>query len=76
MTALLQTLPAQHPEAHEVALQTHAPEAHAWPAAHAAPEPHLQLPPLHVSEVVGSHFMHALPEAPHAAVLGVVHVDP
>jgi hypothetical protein len=76
VTELLQTLPAQHPVGQEAALQTHAPPTHACPAPQAAPVPHLHAPPLQVSEVVGSHFTHALPAAPQAAVLGVVQVEP
>jgi hypothetical protein len=76
VTELLHTLPAQHPVAHEAALHTHAPPTHCWPAAHGAPLPHLHVPPLHVSASMGSHFTHALPAAPHASLLGAVHVEP
>jgi hypothetical protein len=36
----------------------------------------LHAPPLQESVVSGSHFMHALPEAPQAEVLGVVQTEP
>jgi hypothetical protein len=63
--AVLQALLAQHPEAQEVASQTHAPPTQCWPAAHAAPLPHAQLPPLlHESARTASHATQAVPVAP------------
>ena len=60
----LQAAPAQQPEGHEVASQTHRPPTQRWPPAQAAPGPHLQPPPAQVSLRVRSHEAHAPPTVP------------
>jgi hypothetical protein len=49
---------------------------HFCPAWQGAPAPHLQVPPLHVSESFGSHATQAAPLPPHAPSEGVVQVFP
>ena len=60
-----QTPAAQQPAGQDRASQTQLPLAQRWPATHAAPEPHAQLPPgVQVSASAGSQEIHAAPGAP------------
>ena len=63
--AAVQVLPAQQPFAHELALHTHWPPMHAWPAPQALPAPHLQAPMVQLSVLVESHSAQAIPPRPH-----------
>jgi hypothetical protein len=69
-------LPEQQPLGHDVASHTHTPPLQRWPTAHIAPAPHAHAPALQRSARTVSHATHAPPAVPHAAVLGVLHVDP
>jgi hypothetical protein len=71
-----QTLPLQHPPAHELALQTHAPLTHACPIAHCAEDPHLHAPLVHESVRDPSHTEQAAPSVPHCDTDGVMQVAP
>ena len=62
-----------------MASQTQLPLEHLWPDGQAvlAPvDPHLQVPPLHVSEVFESHARQDEPAVPHEAKADVVQVWP
>jgi hypothetical protein len=59
-----QVLPPQQPNGHEVALQTHAPATHCWPAVQAAPEPHWQAPAALQASARMPQSTHAAPETP------------
>jgi hypothetical protein len=61
---------------HETESQTQAPPTQRRPAAHSPEVPQRHVPATHASERAGSQAMHAPPELPHAAWLGVVHVLP
>jgi hypothetical protein len=62
----LQVVPAQQPLRHESASQMQMPAAQRWPALHAAPAPHAQVPDeVQLSATPGSQVMHAAPAAPH-----------
>jgi hypothetical protein len=76
LEGVVHVLPLQQPFGHELALHTHAPPTHRWPAAHAALDPHAHAPFLHESAVLGSQATHAAPPVPHAPLEGVVHVLP
>ncbi len=68
-----QVVPLQHPPGQLLALHTQAPPTQACPAAHAAPEPQVQLPcALHPS-AVGPQAVQVAPLAPHCEALGVMH---
>jgi hypothetical protein len=73
-----QTLPAQHPVAHEVASQTHLPPRQRWPVPQAGPAPQAQVPAaVQASATVESHDWQTLPLAPHRPKVGVARqVDP
>jgi hypothetical protein len=74
---VVQTLPLQHPFAHDVALHSHLPPTHCCPAAHAGPVPQAHMPFEHESASCMLHAMHAAPPVPHAATVGgLVHVLP
>lgn len=71
------TSPAQHPVAHEVESQTHAPATQRCPAAHEGALPHWQLPPAaQVSASSGSHATHAEPPEPQPAGVAVTQLAP
>ncbi len=73
----VQTLPAQQPLAHEEALHTHVPPLQIWPAAHAAPLPHAQLPvALHEAAIIVSQARQVEPPEPQAPTEGVVQAAP
>jgi hypothetical protein len=74
VAGVLQTLPLQQPEGQLAALHTQVPPTQAEPAAHAAPPPQEQLPPLQVS--LAPHAMQDEPLSPQAAVVLVVQVSP
>jgi hypothetical protein len=76
LTPTRQVAPLQQPLVHEVESHTHAPPTHFCPAWHGAPAPHLQVPPLHVSESFGSHATQAAPLPPQAPSDGDVQVFP
>lgn len=59
-----QVVPAQHPDGHDAALQTHAPPWQTWPAAHAPPPPHRHAPPVQLS-AVRPQSAQAPPIVPH-----------
>jgi hypothetical protein len=73
-----QVVPEQQPVGQEVALHTHAPAEHTWPAPQGKPDPQVQMPVVeHVSVFVGSHAVQATPITPHVANDdGVLHVGP
>jgi len=67
---------SQHPEGHELELQTHLPPEQTCPDAHALPPPHVHAPP-------GEHPSAALPQstqdeplAPHEVTVGTAQLDP
>ena len=69
--------PSQHPDGHDVALQTHWPAEQRWPTAHAAPEPQEQVPPAEQpSARVASQPTHAAPPLPHVPSDGALQVAP
>lgn len=69
--------PSQHPVGHEVALQTHSPDEHAWPAAHGACAPHAHAPVAEqLSAAVLSQVTHVPPEAPQLESERAAHVVP
>jgi hypothetical protein len=72
----LQTEPEQHPFAHEVASQTHAPLTHRCPLAHAAPPPQEQPPAVQPSATVVLQVVHPLPLAPQEVTPAVSQVVP
>ena len=76
MTPAKQVVPKQHPFAHEVALHSHDPLTHCWPAAHSGPLPQLHAPLAQPSDSVGSHDVQALPPVPQVVCDGVSHVLP
>jgi hypothetical protein len=76
LTPAKHVLPKQQPFAQEVALHTHAPATHCWPAAHCGPLPQLHVPLEQPSESVGSHETHAFPLFPQVVTDGVSHVLP
>ncbi len=59
-----QTLPAQHPLAHDSESHTQAPATQCRPGAHAAPLPHVQPPLLQASAVSRLHAAQAPPPVP------------
>jgi hypothetical protein len=72
----LQMPPAQHPDGHDVALQTQEPPTQTWPAAHAPLVPQVHVPAeLQVSPVV-PQSMHDAPLVPQVAVPLVRHTSP
>lgn len=75
-TPAKQVVPKQQPFAHDVALHTHVPPTHCWPAAHCGPVPQLHAPLAQPSASIGSHEMHALPLVPQVVSEGVSHVLP
>jgi len=64
---------AQQPVGQLCALHTQRPPEHAWPGAHAGPEPHWHAPPLHESARVASQMAQPPPLVPHIAADGVTH---
>jgi hypothetical protein len=71
-----QTLPLQQPVGHELALHTHMPPAHAWPAAQAGPEPQEHVPSVQPSASARLHATQLAPVMPQAPLVGIVHVAP
>jgi hypothetical protein len=69
-------VPLQQPAGQLVALHTHAPPTHRWPAAHMALAPQRHAPPLQVSARVVSHVVQAAPPEPHWVTEGVAQVLP
>lgn len=70
-------VPAQHPAAHEVASQTHAPRRQRCPTAQAPPPPQLHSPlGVHRSASVTSHAVQIRPAAAQVAVVSGRHVSP
>jgi hypothetical protein len=63
-----QVFPLQHPEGHELALQTQVPPEQVCPAAHAVPAPQRHVPLVQVF-VPPEHGAQAAPPVPHAAAL-------
>jgi hypothetical protein len=60
-------VPLQQPLGQEFASHTHALFAHSWPTPQDGPVPHWHRPEAeHVSAVVMSHSVHAVPPVPHA----------
>ena len=72
-----QLTPSQHPVGHEVALHTHFPATHRWPALHrgAAPQTHAPVGE-QPSARVASQPTHTAPPLPHVASAGGLHVAP
>src|SRR5438552_1801470 len=68
--------PLQHPEEHDLAVQTHLPLSHACPTPHGRLEPHWHTPETQSVESPGSHAMHELPLIPHEALPLMVQVVP
>jgi len=65
-------LPLQQPLGHELAVHTHAPPEHVWPAPQTdPPDPHEQPPFTHRS-ALAPHVPQVAPGAPHCAVEVVV----
>jgi hypothetical protein len=62
--AVMQVLPLQQPEGHEVGSQTQLPEAHRWPDAQGMFAPQRHAPDVHRS-AAALHATQAAPEAPH-----------
>ncbi|MDP3238003.1 MAG: hypothetical protein Q8N26_34750 [Myxococcales bacterium] len=54
----------QHPDGHDVASQTHAPDTQRWPVPHAAPAPHRHAPDAQPSPRA-PQSVHAAPLPPH-----------
>ncbi len=74
---VLQEMPSQQPDGHDVALQTHLPAEQRWPTAHAAPVPHEQVPPAaQPSARVASQPTQTAPPLPHVASDGALQVAP
>jgi hypothetical protein len=72
-----QVAPLQQPPGHDVPSQTHRPLSQCWPPAHAADEPHAQLPSLaQWSALDGSQGLQAPPLAPQLPSVGVLHTLP
>ncbi len=69
-------MPLQHPVGQDVASHTHEPPTHSWPAAQAAPLPHLQTPPAVQLSAWMPQSTQAAPEGPHVERLSVLHTDP
>ena len=72
----LQVAPAQQPDEHDVASQTHNPLTQRWPPAHAALGPQRHAPPAQVSLRVRSHEAHAPPVGPQLDSDIALHVPP
>jgi hypothetical protein len=68
--------PKQQPFAQDVALQTHVPLRHCWPAAHCGPLPQLHDPFEQPSATIVLHEVHALPLPPQFVTDGGSHVLP
>jgi hypothetical protein len=72
-----QMVTSQHPDGHDVALQTHWPAEQRCPATHAAPVPHEQVPAAaQPSARVASQPTHAAPPLPQVASEGGLQVAP
>lgn len=69
------TIAVQQPP-HETLSQMHCPPEQRWPTAHCAPLPQRHAPPVHASDRVASHAIHAMPLAPHVESDGELHVVP
>lgn len=68
------TLPAQQPVVHEVESHTQLPFAQRWPAPHAAPVPHAQLPDAEqLSAVIVEQLWQLPPLGPQVETVGAVH---
>lgn len=77
LPGVVHTVPAQHPEPHDVESQTHAPPLQRCPGAHSAELPQRHWPPVQVSARSGLHVLQAAPLLPHAAAVGLeTHVEP
>jgi hypothetical protein len=59
---------SQHPLGHEVPSHTQAPLRHRCPVGQAGFDPHLHLPPTHISAVSAAQAMHAPPPVPQAPI--------
>lgn len=68
-----QVFPLQQPFGHEVASQTQLWPTQCWPAAQAAPEPHLQVPPEQRSVVTVSQATQTWPLVPHDSLVEARH---
>ncbi len=67
---VVHVVPLQHPDAHDVESQTHAPAKHRCPAPQLGLVPHRHDPSAeHASAVVASQAVHAEPATPHAATV-------
>jgi hypothetical protein len=73
---VVQTLPAQQPVRHDVALQMHAPAEHCCPVAHGVVFPHWQTPDAEQLSAVIPQLVHAPPAVPQADTEGGVQVGP
>ncbi len=70
-------VPLQHPVGQEVALHTHVPPEHCWPAPHGAPDPQRHSPAAEqLSAWVALHATHVAPFAPQLVSDRVLHVLP
>lgn len=74
VTPGLQTSPSQQPSGHEAGVHRHASDWHSWPAAHAGPVPHTQVPALlHALARSGSQRTQTPPSFPHVSSDRVLH---
>jgi len=70
-------VPEQQPDAHDVPSQTQEPTRQRWPAPHAGPLPHAQVPLAEqASAVIPSQAMQAAPPTPQVEVPRMLQVDP
>jgi hypothetical protein len=73
----LHVAPVQHPLGQDVPSQMHAPATQRWPAAHAAPEPQVQLPPAEQpSAAFASQPTQVAPPVPQVVREGGLQVAP
>jgi hypothetical protein len=74
---VVQTLPVQHPFAHDVESQTHVPPEQCWPGAHCAPPAHEHVPvDEHPFATVVLQGEQLPPSTPQSVVDGEMHVVP
>ena len=77
LSAVVQLVPLQHPDGHEVTSHTQAPLTQCCPAAHGAPLPHWHAPLLQLSVRTESQAIHAIAPVPHEVTEGgETQVDP